>query len=96
MTAKLIFEIHSSYVHERSGKSAKGNDYKLREQEAWVQIGDAPYTQKTKVMLEDGQPPYQPGKYLLHERSFSIGRFDALEVRPFLVPVAVQPAQKAS
>lgn len=90
---KLIFEIHSTFVNERSGKSANGRDYKLREQEAWVQIGDAPYPQKTKVMLDEGQEPYPVGKYSLHERSFSIGKYDSLQCSPFLVPLAV-PAQQ--
>ncbi|WP_193076136.1 single-stranded DNA-binding protein [Pseudomonas sp. FME51] len=93
---KLIFEIHSTFVNERTGKSARtGNDYKLREQEAWVQIGDAPYPQKTKVMLDEGQAAYAPGKYMLHERSFSIGKYDSLQCQPFLVPLAAQVQKTA-
>ena len=91
---KLIFEIHSTFVKERSGKSGQGREYKLREQEAWVQIGDAPYPRKTKVMLDEGQAAYPVGKYVLHERSFDIGKYDSLECRPFLVPLAAQ-VQKA-
>ncbi|MFA5678222.1 MAG: single-stranded DNA-binding protein [Pseudomonas sp.] len=91
---KLIYEIHSTFVHERSGKSAKGRDYVIREQEAWIQIGDAPYPQKTKVMLEDGQAPYPVGKYQIHERSFSVGQYERTEFRAFLVPLA-PPVQKA-
>lgn len=92
---KLIFEIHSTFVDERSGKSKRtGNDYVMREQEAWVQMGDAPYPQKTKVMLDEGQSPYPVGKYQLHERSFSVGQYDRLECRPFLVPLAAT-VQKA-
>ena len=92
---KLIFEVHSTFINERTGKSRSGNDYKMREQEAWVQIGEAPYPQKTKLMLDEGQAAYAPGKYQLHERSFSIGRYDSLECRPFLVPLAPS-VQKAS
>lgn len=92
---KLIIEVHSTLVIERKGKSKRtGNDYTLREQEVWVQIGDAPYPQKSKVLLEEGQAPYQVGKYQLHERSFSIGQYDRLECSPFLVPLT-SPAQKA-
>lgn len=94
---KLVIEIHSNFVQERSGKSSNGREYKLREQEAWVQIGDAPYPQKTKIMLDEGQVPYMPGKYLLHERSFSIGKYDSLQCNPVLIPL-VESAnnQKAS
>lgn len=92
---KLIFEIHSTFVNERSGKSGNGRDYKLREQEAWVQIGDAPYPRRTKVMLQDGQVPYAVGKYALHESSFDIGKYDSLECRPVLVPLVAQ-AQKTA
>jgi len=94
MSLKLIFEIHSTFVNERTGKSAKGRDYKLREQEAWVQIGDAPYPQKTKIMLDEGQAPYAVGKYQLHDRSFSIGQYDSLQCSPVLVPL-VESVQKA-
>jgi len=92
---KLIFEIHSTFVNERSGTAGNGRPYKLREQEAWVQIGDAPYPQKTKVMLDEGQAPYAVGKYMLHERSFSIGKYDSLQCQPFLVPLVAQ-AQKTA
>ncbi len=85
---KLIIEVHSTFIHERSGTSAKQRPYTLREQEVWVQIGDAPYPQKSKVMLDEGQAPYAVGKYSLHERSFSIGQYDRLECRPFLIPLA--------
>ena len=101
MALKVIFEVHSTKVHERSGVSARTQKpYTLREQEAWVQIGDAPYPQRTKIMLHDGQIAYAVGKYELDDRSFSVGRFDAFQVDPVLVPlpqVAGQGAQaKAS
>ena len=89
---KIRFEIHSTYVNERTGKSAKGRDYKLREQEAWVKIGDAPYPQKTKVMLDEGQAPYPTGEYQMHERSFSIGQYDRLECSPLLIPLVTTKA----
>ena len=85
---KVVFEIHSTMVDERKGKSQRtGNDYTIRTQEAWVQIGDAPYPQKTKITLEEGQTAYQPGNYELHDRSFSIGKYEAFECKPFLVPL---------
>jgi|GEM_PF-944247 len=92
---KVVFEIHSNHVHERKGKSQRtGNDYTIRTQEAWVQIGDAPYPQKTKIQLEDGQMPYQPGNYELHERSFNIGKYESFECQPVLVPLAAPALQQ--
>ena len=92
---KVIFEIHSEEVHEKSGISARTNKpYTLREQEAWVQIGEAPYPQRTKLMLPDGQVPYKKGKYKMHERSFKIGRFDAFQVEPILVPLVADHTQQ--
>ncbi len=92
-------EIHDATVDERRGKSQRtGNDYVMRSQEAWVQIGNAPYPQKIKLRLEDGQSAYAVGNYQLHDRSFSVGKYGDLEVAPFLVPIqsTVQSVQKAS
>lgn len=97
---KVVFEIHSNMVHERKGKSQRtGNDYNIRTQEAWVQIGDAPYPQKTKITLGDGQTAYHPGNYELHDRSFSIGKYEAFQCEPFLIPLpaaSVSPQQPVS
>ena len=91
---KIVFEIHDTHVHERKGDS-NGKSWHIREQDAWVTIGDAPYPQRTRVRLEIGQPGYQKGQYQLREDSFFIGKFESFMCNPRLEPVAA-PALKAA
>lgn len=92
---KVVFEIHDTNVHERKGVSANGKPWHIREQDAWVTMGDAPYPQRTRVRLEDGQGAYQKGQYQLREDSFFIGKFESFMCNPRLEPVAA-PALKAA
>lgn len=93
---KIVFEIHETKIHERSGMSAQNKPWKIREQDAWVTIGDAPYPQRTRVHLQEGQPAYAIGKYQLVEDSFFIGKFESFMVSPRLEPLALgKPLQAA-
>ncbi|MGX5219388.1 single-stranded DNA-binding protein [Pseudomonas segetis] len=81
---KVVFEIHDTQVHERSGTSAQNKPWKIREQDAWVTIGEAPYPQRTKIRVEEGQPGYAKGQYQLREDSFFIGKFESFMISPRL------------
>lgn len=79
---KLSVEVHSVDVQVKSGTSARtGRDYSIREQTGYVRIGDVPYPEKVKLMLDKDEPPYQPGHYSLNTDSFYVGNFGDLQVR---------------
>jgi len=89
----IIIEIESSAVKSRSGVSAKGREYTIRDQDALCFKPGSRYPDKIKVNVPDGQSAYQPGRYELHPDSFQVSRFGNLEIRAVLSPL---PAQKAS
>ncbi len=97
----IKFEIKSADVSIRSGTSQKtGKAYSIHEQEAWGFFVDAkgqphPYPQKTRLTLEDGQPPYAPGVYVLADNSFYVDRFGQVVCRAKLQPVAAATRQAA-
>jgi len=85
----LIIEVESTELKIKSGTSARtGKPYQIREQIAYVHIPPNKYPQPIKITLEDDAMAYQPGKYMLDDRSFFVGRFDDLQMRPRLVPAS--------
>jgi len=51
---------------------------KLYSQRAYAHTGGK-FPVETTISLEEGQPPYVPGKYYPHASSFKVGQFDRLE-----------------
>lgn len=94
----LVIEIESTELKIKSGTSARtGKPYQIREQTAYVHIPPNKYPQPIKVTLEDDKAPYVPGKYMLDDSSYFVGRFDDLQMRPRLVPApSVKPLSQAS
>lgn len=89
----LIVEIDSTEIKTRSGHSERsGKDYSIREQVAYAHIPGQRYPQMIKLSLEQGQMPYQVGKYQLDPGSFFVGRFGDLQIR---VKLTNLPAAKA-
>jgi hypothetical protein len=94
----LKIEIHSDQVEQKSGMS-NGRAYNIREQHGFAHLGADPYPTKIKLRLKEGQPPYAPGQYTLHDHSFKVGKYGSLEVEPMLVPApaaVVQQQNKAT
>lgn len=93
----LTIEIESTELNIKSGNSARtGKPYQIREQTGYVHIPPNKYPQPIKITLEDDAQPYQPGKYQLGDNSFFVGRYDDLQMRPRLVPVAASVSRQAS
>ena len=83
----IIIEIVSTDVKSRSGTSARtGNAYSMREQIAYLHKSGEPYPEKIKINLDDGVSPYGVGNYNLAPSSFYVDKYDAIAVRPVLVP----------
>lgn len=85
----IIVEVHTAEFSTKSGTSARTNKpYSIREQSAYVHIGDVPYPTQIKITLDEGKPSYAPGKYQLADDSFFVGQYGDLKIRPRLVPIA--------
>jgi|TARA_R100001143_G_C3296885_1_gene103805 hypothetical protein len=83
----ITVEIESPQIVTKKGTSAKGKDYQIHEQAALMFKEGSRYPDKVKVVVVDGQSAYQPGRYTLHQDSFQVSRFGAIELRPVLVPI---------
>lgn len=97
----VMIEIATQKVITRSGRSQRtGNNYSMREQEAFLHKPGQPYPDKIKITLGDDQPPYTNGNYDLEPDSFFPNKYGALDVRPILKPRAAEqqrsPVSKAS
>jgi hypothetical protein len=83
----MKISIEDQEVNEKTGTSSKGNPYRIREQTAYAHIPGNRYPVKITVPLEDNQPAYFEGEYVVDDASFFVGRFDALTLgRLVLVP----------
>jgi len=93
----LVIDVESTEVKMKSGTSARtGKPYQIREQTAYVHIPPNKYPQPIKVTLNDDAKPYPPGKYMLDDTSFFVGRFDDLQMRPRLIPAPAVAVRQAS
>lgn len=92
----IRIEIESTQILSRSGTSSRtGKPYEIREQNALLFREGERYPDKIRIPVPEGRSAYQPGAYMLHDSSFSVSRFGALEVsRPVLVamPAQAKPA----
>jgi len=89
----IRIEIESQTIQTRSGVSSKtGKPYTIHEQSALLFRDGEKYPERIKLNLDDGATPYAPGQYSLHDSSFSVNRYDSLQVRPVLSPLKVQAA----
>ena len=86
----MRLKVKSSQVFERKVVSSKNQkEYKFREQEALVTLGDE--TRIVVISLEQEQAAYPPGEYEVLETSFDVDRDRrlAFKRRLALKPVAV-------
>lgn len=89
----IRIEIESQQFVTRSGVSQKtGNPYTIREQAALLFREGEKYPERIKLTLDEGLTPYPVGLYTLHDSSFTVNRYDALQVRPVLSVLKAQAA----
>ncbi len=94
----INIEIKSDQIVTRNGISKRtGQPYLMREQEAWGFIcgGDGrvpPYPTRISLQLEDNQPPFPAGNYILDPSSIYVGQYSKLS----LGRIRLAPAQKTS
>jgi hypothetical protein len=97
----IQIEVRDVTVAVKEGVSQKtGKPFKIREQAAWGWFYDMkgeknPYPSSIRLTLEDDQPPYEPGMYVLAPTSFYADRFNQVSCRAKLMPQAVA-ARKAA
>lgn len=85
----ISVEIKSVKVEEVSGVNAKGKQYAFKKQTAYLVVPGEEYPQK--ILLTVDKEPYAPGRYMLADASFYVGKFNKLE----LGTVVLQPVPAA-
>ncbi len=85
----MKIEIKSDRVDEYHGQK-DGRQFVIRNQTGWLHVdGSQDYPERVKVRIDDGQPPYAPGMYLIADESYYINRFGSLQLGALrLVPLA--------
>ncbi len=97
----ISIEIKSTNISTRTGMSKRTNQpYTMRSQEGWALLhssaGPQPYPTRIELNLEEGQPPFQPGTYMLDPASLYVGQFSKLSLgRLLLSPVSAKSARAA-
>ncbi len=89
----LKISVLTTETSVRSGKNKSGNEYRMVSQPIWVHLSGKPFPTESKVLLQDGQPPYPQGDYTLHDTSYVVGQYDRLELNPVLIPLQQQSKQ---
>lgn len=94
MNARGHIIIKSGVATPRAIKRKDGTQMIFTEQKAAIETGEdfpAPFT----INLQDGQPPYPPGRYLLDPACLIVGDYDALKIgrRIELVPLPASAAK---
>ena len=91
----LKFVFKTAEVETKSGTArATGKPYSIREQTAYVTIGDE--VRKVVVGLKHDQPVYAPGAYTMDDASFTTDDFQNLAIgRLVLRAVAVSAGAQA-
>ncbi len=81
---EINVEITDAAVNTRGGKTRNGDDWSIREQQAWLHLLGKRYPQEFVMQLRDQDSPYHPGLYKLLMSSITIGKFGKLEFHRFL------------
>ena len=91
----LNFEIESDFVDTRRGVSAKGKDYEIHTQKAWVYLGSK-FPKEMQLSLDDPKHALRPGLYEADLMpALDVGDFGKLTVDVRKL-VLLQPATKPS
>jgi len=90
--------VRSDLVNTREGNSSRtGKAYKMRTQGGAIDNG-ADFPHPIRIPLDDQQPPYPPGEYVLTDDSFTVGEYGDPQISRFFkllrlaVPAGKQPA----
>lgn len=89
----IVIKTASSSV--RTITKRDGTKVQFNEQTAALEVGED-FPKPFKFTLDDNQPPYAAGRYMIDPASLEVGDYDALRVgrRVKLVPYPVAPTGK--
>lgn len=85
-------EVKKVEVVEKTGTSTKGRPYTIREQLVWVDLGKD-YPELMRVRLEQGDPAYQPGRYVISDEALYLDKYQQLSVGRIKLRPAVAAAK---
>lgn len=98
MTQTVIEIRDGDTVRIQSGTSKRtGKAYSIRKQEAWYHDKKAPYPSRIEVNLEDGQPAYVAGLYIVDfDHSVYVDRFGSLQLGRLILMRQASKAEKVA
>lgn len=89
-------EVESAYVEERSGVSAKGKDYEIRSQKAWIFL-NSKFPKEFTITLDSGQGAFPPGLYEVDLLpALDVGDYGRLIIDGRRLSLLKSPAAKAA
>ncbi len=96
MTSKII--VRSTTVTPREITTKNNTKMVFREQSAAIMKAGEDFPHPFRLTLDDQQPPYPAGEYQVDPSTFTVGRFDNLEIgrRVVLVPLVAPAAAPAA
>ncbi len=99
----MHIEFTSTEVEERSGVANQGTDkeraWKMRSQKCLMWLQGDEYPEKAVWNLDENEPPYDVGNYVIHDSSYQVDRNKKIELSPWnrrLTPVNIAEKKKAS
>ncbi len=88
--------IRTATVTPRTVRRKDGTQMVFREQAAAIQKDGEDFPSPFRLTLDDQQPPYPAGDYVVDASSFTVGEFGDLKVGRRVVLVPIQPAAVAA
>ncbi|WP_343650850.1 single-stranded DNA-binding protein [Stenotrophomonas sp.] len=94
--SKII--VRSTTITPREITTKTGTKMVFREQAAAILKDGEDFPHPFRLTLDDSQAPYPAGEYQVDASSYSVGRFDNLEIgrRVVLVPIVAAPPVPAA
>jgi len=92
--SKII--VRSTTVTPREITTKNNTKMVFREQSAAIIKDGEDFPHPFRLTLDDQQPPYPAGEYQVDAASYTVGRFDNLEIGRRVVLVPIIPASVAS
>ena len=74
--SQLIIEIANEKPADKSGTNKDGKPYRFVRQKAYAHVGDLyPLPLDISIDWENGQKPYEPGRYTVDAKTFVKGEY---------------------
>ena len=77
---QIKIEVKSDHVETKTvRRKIDGKEYHICEQGGWIDLGKA-YPQEVRIPIEEKQPPYPAGRYVMDPTCVYVDRFGKLMI----------------